>query len=132
MAETQSSTRISAVGRVVLPVSDPDRALDFYVGKLGFEKRADIPYGEGDRWIEVAPAGAATTIALVPGRDETSPGTQSRIILDTDDIDGAHGDLRDRGVDVDEQVARMGAPVPPMVWFRDQDNNVLMVVERQD
>jgi catechol 2,3-dioxygenase-like lactoylglutathione lyase family enzyme len=131
MAETQSSTRISAVGRVVLPVSDPDRALDFYVGKLGFEKRVDVPFGDGDRWIEVAPAGAATTIAIVPGREETAPGTQSRIILDTDDIDGVHADLRDRGVEVDEQVARMGDPVPPMFWFRDQDSNVLMVVQPQ-
>jgi predicted enzyme related to lactoylglutathione lyase len=131
MAETQSRTRISAVGRVCLPVSDHDRALDFYVGTLGLEKRVDVPFGEGDRWVEVAPAGAATTIALVPGRDETSPGTQSRIILDTDDIDAAHADLRDRGVDVDEQVARMGGGVPPMFWFRDQDQNVLMVVEPQ-
>jgi catechol 2,3-dioxygenase-like lactoylglutathione lyase family enzyme len=131
MAETQSSTRISAVGRVVLPVTDQDRALDFYVGKLGFEKRVDVPFGDGDRWIEVAPAGATTTIAIVPGREETAPGTQSRIILDTDDIDGVHADLRDRGVEVDEQVARMGDPVPPMFWFRDQDSNVLMVVQPQ-
>jgi catechol 2,3-dioxygenase-like lactoylglutathione lyase family enzyme len=45
-------------------VSDQDRAIDFYVDKLGFEKRADIPFGNGYRWVEVAPGDAETTIAL--------------------------------------------------------------------
>jgi len=52
----QTTTHITQVGRVIIPVADQDRALDFYVGTLGFEKRADIPFGEGDRWLEVAPA----------------------------------------------------------------------------
>ena len=43
---------------------DPDRALAFYVGTLGLEKRRDVPFGQGQRWVEVAPAGAPTTIAL--------------------------------------------------------------------
>ena len=45
-------------------VSDEDTALDFYVNKLGFEKRADEPMGDGMRWIEVAPPGAVTRIVL--------------------------------------------------------------------
>ena len=52
MGQTQSSTRISEVGRVMVPVADQDRAIEFYVGTLGFEKRADIPFGHGDRWVE--------------------------------------------------------------------------------
>jgi catechol 2,3-dioxygenase-like lactoylglutathione lyase family enzyme len=64
---TEKTTRITKIGRVIIPVSDQDQALEFYMGKLGFEKRLDAPYGEGERWIEVAPPGAATTIALVPG-----------------------------------------------------------------
>jgi len=38
-------------------------------------------------------------------------------------------ELLARGVDVDPQIARMGAPIPPMFWLRDADGNTLMVVE---
>ena len=61
-----------------VPVSDQDRALDFYVERLGFEKRRDVPVPQfGGRWIEVAPAGAMVTIALVPAR-ESAPGGRPR------------------------------------------------------
>src|SRR3954466_3239231 len=58
MPQTEIGTRISQVGTVMVPVTDQDRALEFYVGTLGFEKRTDTPYGEGARWGEVAPPGA--------------------------------------------------------------------------
>ena len=48
------TTRITGVGSVGVPVTDQDRAVEFYVGRLGFEKRRDVPFGDG-RWIEVAP-----------------------------------------------------------------------------
>ena len=66
-------TRISQVATVFVPVADQDRALEFYLDKLGFEKRADFPYGEGGRWVEVAPPGSANAIALVPPREGGSP-----------------------------------------------------------
>jgi catechol 2,3-dioxygenase-like lactoylglutathione lyase family enzyme len=109
-----TQTRISKLGTVVIPVTDQDRAIEFYVEALGFEKRADVPFGNGYRWVEVAPADAATTIAIV---------------LHTDDIDAVHADLKARGVDVDDEISRMGDPVPPLFWFRDPDGNTLMVVE---
>jgi catechol 2,3-dioxygenase-like lactoylglutathione lyase family enzyme len=130
MNDTGTSTRITEVGTVIVPVSDQDRALEFYLDKLGFEKRTDTPYGEGQRWIEVAPAGAATTIALVPPREGESAGVETRIGFTTEDVDGDHGDLRDRGVDVDEEVMRMGDPVPPMFFLRDPDGNSFLVVQR--
>ena len=65
MPDTQTAIEISHLGRVFVPVSDQDRALAFYTETLGFEKRADLPFGDGDRWIEVAPAGGVTAIALV-------------------------------------------------------------------
>ena len=129
MSETKTTTRISLVGRVVVPVRDEDRAIDFYVGKLGLEKRVDVPFGNGQRWIEVAPPGATTTIALCQPGDQGPVGVTTGIILDTDDVDAVHADLRSRGVDVDEQVARMGGPVPPMFWLRDQDGNSLCIVQ---
>jgi catechol 2,3-dioxygenase-like lactoylglutathione lyase family enzyme len=124
------TTRITAVGTVCIPVSDQERAIAFYTETLGFEKRADAPFGEGYRWVEVAPEGAETTIAIVPpppGRP--TGGMETGIALHTTDVDAVHGQLREAGVDVDAEVSRMGDPIPPMFWFRDPDANTLMVVE---
>jgi catechol 2,3-dioxygenase-like lactoylglutathione lyase family enzyme len=131
MAETHTKTRISQIGTVIVPVSDQDRALEFYLDKLGFEKRADIPYGHGDRWVEVAPQGAETTIALIPPREGEPTGIETRVGYTTDDVDADHADLRARGVDVDDEVMRMGDPVPPMFFFRDQDGNRFLIVQRE-
>ena len=127
MAETR--TRITEVGRVMVPVADQDRAIEFYLDNLGFEKRMDVAYGDGERWVEVAPPGAATAIALVRPRDGESAGIETRVSLTTDDADAVHADLRARGVDTDPEVMRMGDPVPPMFFFRDQDGNSLLIVE---
>lgn len=129
MSETSTKTHITHVGTVMVPVSDQDRALEFYVEKLGFEKRADIPFGEGDRWVEVAPQGTATSVALVQPREGEPLGIETRIAFTSEDVDADHADLRARGVDVDEQVMKMGGPVPPMFFFCDQDGNRLLIVQ---
>jgi catechol 2,3-dioxygenase-like lactoylglutathione lyase family enzyme len=127
---SKTSTRISKLGVVVVPVSDQERAIEFYVGKLGLEKRADVPFGNGYRWVEVAPADAVTTIAIVPPPPGKPTGNaETGIGLHTDDIDALHAELKGRGVDVDDEVSRMGDPVPPLFWLRDPDGNTLMVVE---
>ena len=126
----EATTHITEIGTVLIAVSDQDRALEFYVGTLGFEKRIDGPFGEGERWVEVAPPGAATTVALVPPREGEPTGIETRIGFTSDDIDSDHANLRDRGVDVDEEVMRMGDPVPPMFFFRDPDGNRYLIVER--
>ena len=126
----QTKTRVEKVGTVVVPVSDQDRAIEFYVDTLGLEKRADVPFGDGNRWVEVAPAGADTTIAIVPPPPGKPTGNvETGIGLHTRDIDAYHADLKGSGVDVDPEVSRMGDPVPPLFWFRDPEGNVLMVVE---
>jgi catechol 2,3-dioxygenase-like lactoylglutathione lyase family enzyme len=130
MAQTEVKTRISQVGTVMVPVSDQDQALDFYLDKLGFEKRTDVPYGDGDRWIEVAPPGAATTVALVPPREGDPVGIETRVGFTTEDVDADHADLRARGVEADAEVMRMGEPVPPMFFFRDLDGNRFLIVQR--
>jgi catechol 2,3-dioxygenase-like lactoylglutathione lyase family enzyme len=115
------TTRVTGVGTVGVPVTDQDRALEFYVGRLGFEKRRDIPFGAG-RWIEVAPPGSATTIALVP------TGVPGGIRLATEDADADHANLRTSGVDVDPEVMRTPG-APPMFGLRDPDGNNLILVE---
>ena len=125
-----TKTRISKVGTVVIPVSDQDRAIEFYVDTLGFEKRTDIPFGNGYRWVEVGLADAVTTIAIVPPPPGKPTGNvETGIGLSTGDIDADHADFKARGVDVDAEVSRMGDPVPPLFFFRDPDGNTLMVVE---
>ena len=130
MSETQTNTNVTQVGTVIVPVSDQDAAIDFYTGKLGFEKRSDIPFGNGDRWVEVAPAGADTTVAIVKPREgEPAGGAETGIAFSTTDVDADHAALKAAGVDVDEEVMRMGDPVPPMFFFRDQDGNKLLIVQ---
>ena len=124
------STRVSKLANVIVPVADQDRALQFYTEALGLEKRVDVPFGDGARWIEVAPAGADTAIAICPpGPTVTAGGRDTGISLQTDDIDSYHAQLKDRGVDVDAEVSRFGDAVPPLFWFRDPEGNTLMVTE---
>jgi catechol 2,3-dioxygenase-like lactoylglutathione lyase family enzyme len=130
MTKTAAKLKISQVGRVAIPVSDTDRALEFYVDTLGFEKVLDVPMGDSGRWVEVSVQGAPTTIALAPpppGRQ--AGGTQTGICLDTSDVDADHAALKEVGADVDEQVSRFGGPVPPMFWVRDPDGNSLIIVQ---
>ena len=123
-----TATRITKLGVVCVPISDQERALEFYVETLGFEKRTDVPMGDAYRWVEVAPAGADTTIAVVPPPPGKPAGNvETGIGLNTDDIDALHAELKDRGVDVDAEISRMGDPVPPLFWLRDPEGNVLMV-----
>lgn len=129
MTKTMTGAHITDVGRVMVPVTDQDRALEFYVGTLGFEKRADTPYGKGDRWIEVAPHGSPTAIALVRPPEGMPIGIDTNIALTSEDVDATHEYLRSQGVEEDPEVMRMGDPIPPMFFFRDPDGNKLLVVE---
>ena len=130
MSTVTSKLNISKVGRVCVTIADTDRALDFYVGTLGFEKVVDEPMGPDMRWVEVQVAGAETTIALAPPpQGQEAGGSQTGICLDTSNVDAAHEALKAAGADVDDEVSRFGGPVPPMFWLRDPDGNSLIVVE---
>src|SRR4029077_7291218 len=130
MSTVASKLNISKVGRVCVTVADTDRALDFYVGTLGFEKVVDIPMGPDARWVEVSVSGAETTIAIAPPPpDQEAGGKETGIILDTTDVDGAHAALKEAGIDVDDEVTRYGGNVPPMFWLRDPDGNSLIIVQ---
>ena len=125
-----SKLNIEKVGRVVVTVADTDRAIGFYTDQLGFEKVVDIPMGPDMRWVEVALPGRETNIALAPPPPgQQAGGSQTGICIDTSDVDADHESLKAAGVDVDDEVSRYGAPVPPMFWFRDPDGNSLLIVE---
>jgi catechol 2,3-dioxygenase-like lactoylglutathione lyase family enzyme len=127
---TTTTTGLTTMSLVCVPTVEQDKAVAFYES-LGFEKRTDQPFGGGYRWIEVYPPEGNTGIALAPPPPD-SGGVQpavTGITLHTNDIDATHAVMKELGVDVDEQVSRMGEPVPPMFWFRDPTGHTLMVVE---
>lgn len=128
---TTTSAAVSQVANVIISVKDQDAMLAFYTDKLGLELRADVPFGNGDRWIEVAPgADAQTPIALCPPGPSMEAGNrETGITLRTDDIEAYRERLEAAGVDVDAEVSYMGDPVPPICWFRDPEGNRLMAVE---
>jgi uncharacterized glyoxalase superfamily protein PhnB len=113
-------------------VSAQDKALDFYVNKLGFEKRADEAMGDGMRWIEVAPPGAVTRIVLSRATQEWGAarlGQFTSIVFEPDDIDVTFRELTARGVEFNE-------PPADQPWggrqalFKDQDGNIFVLVQR--
>lgn len=123
-------TTITDIRNVAVAANDQDRAVEFYVDTLGFDKRVDADLGGGFRWIEVAPPGAEISIALIPATAGTPAGVDSGIRLAAADADADHAALRSRGVDVDD-ILRW-PDVPPMFSFRDSDGNTLYVVEATD
>ncbi|WP_374969652.1 VOC family protein [Terrabacter sp. BE26] len=130
MPDTGAAQHIPGVGTVYLAVSDQDRALAFYRDKLGFEVRTDTDFGEGFRWIEVAPVGAYTVVALVlPMREgDPQPGGQAPFGFDTPNLAAAMAEFHSRGVDF-EDVRTGEGPVPPMAYLRDPDGNRILLVE---
>ncbi|OBY32518.1 VOC family protein [Mycolicibacter kumamotonensis] len=124
-----TNTGLTTISLVCIPTPEQDKAVAFYES-LGFEKRTDEEFGGGYRWIEVYPPSGTTGIALAPPPPEGGDvvPTVTGITLTTSDIGATHAALRELGVDVDD-VSRMGAPVPPLFWFRDPTGHTLMVAE---
>ena len=125
-----SKLHLTEIGRVAIPAADQDRALEFYVGTLGFELRADDTFADGKmRWIVVAPAGAPTAIAIAPPMEGGPTAVDTGIVISSTDLEADHAALKAAGVDVDDEIARWGDPVPPMFRLRDPAGNSLTIVE---
>jgi catechol 2,3-dioxygenase-like lactoylglutathione lyase family enzyme len=108
-----------------LPVTDQDRARDFYVNTLGFELVADARMGPDQRWVQVRPPGATTSITLVTWFPTMPPGSTKGTVLETEDLDGDVAALRSRGVVIDAGV--QDAPWGRFVTFEDPDGNGLIL-----
>lgn len=124
-------SRITQVGRVMVPVADQDAAIAFYTDKLGFSLAADVPFGDGERWVEVAPPDGGAALALVPPRGDYQPGRMTGVALETADARADRDELAAKGVDVDAELMGGDGTVPLLFSFRDHDANHLMVVEAQ-
>jgi lactoylglutathione lyase len=119
-------TTITDVRTIAVEVSDQVRALAFFTDKLGFEKRLDAAISPTTRWIEVAPPGATTSIALNATEGAQDVGTDTGIRFTVPDAN-AEPALEDRGVAVGELLR--GDDVPPMFAFDDPDGNRFYIVE---
>ena len=124
-------SQITQVGRVLVPVADQDDAIAFYTKTLGFSVVADVPFGEGDRWVEVAPPGGGAALALVPPQGEYQPGRMTGIALESRDPRADHAELKQLEVDVDAGLMGGDGTVPLLFFFRDNNKNQLMIVEGQ-
>ncbi len=112
-------------------VHDLDTAVDFYVGKLGFEKRVDEPVDEeGHRWVEVAPKGSETAVILSHGFGSWAPekvGGYCRLIFGVDDMAGTVEALKANGVEFEDEPEEF--PYGTYATVRDPDGNVFGLLE---
>lgn len=120
-------TTISNIGVAMFTVADQDAAISFYTQTLGWELRADVPIGEGNRWIEVAPPGSTARLAVNPPM-RSEPGGGS-IGVETPDVEAEYARASAlEGVTVGEMIGGEG-PVPRMFSMQDPDGNYIWVVQ---
>jgi catechol 2,3-dioxygenase-like lactoylglutathione lyase family enzyme len=112
---------------ISLPVSDQDRSRDFYVDVLGFDLVRDNPIGPGQRWVQVAPKGARTSITLVTWFPTMPPGSVRGTVLETDDLDGDAAALAAGGVTIEGGIQEQ--PWGRFVTFDDPDGNGIVLQE---
>ncbi|MCU1377736.1 MAG: Glyoxalase/bleomycin resistance protein/dioxygenase [Acidimicrobiales bacterium] len=111
---------------VAVPVSDVDRAKDFYADKVGFALDHDHTVSDDVRFVQLTPPGSACSIALGRGIVDTAPGSLQGMQLVVTDIDAARAELVGRGVEVGEVQT---FPWGRFVFFADPDGNGWAVQE---
>ena len=105
---------------VFVPVSDVDRAKDFYVNKVGFNADYDQRVNENLRFVQLTPPGSACSIAIGQGLSDAAPGTAPNLQIVVSDIQKAYDQLKGNGVDCSEiEVLDWGH----FVYFQDPDGN---------
>ena len=120
-------TTITDVRTVGVNVRDQDQALAFFTDRLGFEKRLDAPISPTMRWIEVAPPGASTSIALNATEGAQDAGADTGIRFTVPDAAAEYAAMEAGGVAVGELLH--WGDVPPMFAFDDPDGNRFYIVE---
>ena len=88
---TQASTTISNIGVAMFTIAAQDAAIAYYTQNLGWELRADDPFGDegANRWVEVAPSGSTARLALNPPMGDWGPGG-SAIGAETPDVEAEY------------------------------------------
>jgi predicted enzyme related to lactoylglutathione lyase len=105
---------------VAVPVTDVDRAKDFYAEKAGFTVDHDHTVSDEIRFVQLTPPGSACSIALGKGISEVPPGSAQGLQMVVDDIEAARAELVGRGVEAGEI---QNFPWGRFVFFSDPDGN---------
>lgn len=105
---------------VPIPVSEIDRAISFYVEKVGFRLDHDHTVSDEIRFVQLTPPGSACSIALGKGIVDSAPGSVRGLQMVVSDIHEARRHLVERGVEVSEV---QNFPWGAFVFFRDPDGN---------
>jgi catechol 2,3-dioxygenase-like lactoylglutathione lyase family enzyme len=116
---------ISHAQLISVPVSDQDRARDFYVDTLGFELAMDTQLGPDMRWVMVKPHGAQTALTLVTWFPTMPAGSLRGMVLETNDLDADVKRLTELGVDIPGGLE--DAPWGRFVQFADPDGNGIVL-----
>ncbi len=109
-----------------VPVTDVDRAKDFYVNKAGFNADHDHTVSDDLRFVQLTPPGSAASISIGRGITEMEPGSIEGLQVVVEDIETARAALADRGVEVSEV---QDFPWGRFVFFSDPDGNGWAVQE---
>jgi len=113
---------------VSVPVANVQRAMEFYVERLGFTVEQDIEVDDTHRFVELTPPGSSCSIALTSGFMDARPGSLQGTQLNVDDVDAARAHLAACGVDVS---AVQEFPWGRFCFFSDSDGNDWSVHEVQ-
>jgi predicted enzyme related to lactoylglutathione lyase len=105
---------------VGVPVSDVDRAKAFYVEQVGFNADHDHRVSDDLRFVQLTPPGSGCSIAIGTGVIDTPPGSVQGLQLVVADIEAAHAQLAERGVEVSDV---QDFPWGRFVFFKDPDGN---------
>ena len=111
---------------IIVPVTDVDRAKQFYVEQVGFHADHDQRVSEELRFVQLTPPGSACSIAIGEGITEAAPGSVQGVQMVVSDINAAREELAGRGVEVSDV---QEAPGGKFVFFNDPDGNRWSVQE---
>ncbi|HTE58264.1 MAG TPA: glyoxalase superfamily protein [Verrucomicrobiae bacterium] len=111
---------------IFVPVTDVDRAKDFYVDKLGFHADHDQKVKEGLRFVQLTPQGSACSIAIGEGITEMKPGSQEGIMMVVDDVRSLRQELKEKDVDITDIDKQ---PWGTFAYFKDPDGNAWTLQE---
>jgi predicted enzyme related to lactoylglutathione lyase len=105
---------------IAIPVSDVDRAKEFYTQKAGFNADHDHTVSDEIRFVQLTPPGSACSIAIGKGVIDTEPGSVQGMQMVVEDIQAARAELAERGLEVGEV---QEFPWGKFVFFSDPDGN---------
>jgi len=103
-----------------VPVSDQDRALEFYTEILGGKVVQDMPFAPGTRWLKIELPGVETQLVLATWFSDMNPGCLQGVVLSAKDIAKTHAELKKRGLDISEIDEQ---PYGKEATFADPDGN---------